>query len=526
MRHSVFWKIIIVLLLITTLAESVVMFALYQYTYNHAVQDATEKIKFAASSAALAYEYYDPDMLDDFKESGGYLSVVCRGLGITYLYVIEPDVEHMDEIYLATGWGENASEEFINNRYTGYVAEGKLKEEQIRALNGETEVLLHEKNQYDDTMICYTPIKRYYSTSEKKYVDKTKNIVCAEISLSRIMESFNTRFTHTALIILGVSVLIVVLTGVLLYFRVSKPLRRISKRMKGFVSRQGDFFEPLPVKGRDEIAEMSDSFNSMAEEIDRFLMRMSELNRQKAELNIARTIQRGLLEPQEYRGGDVSVTACMLTAKDVGGDLYDYHVLADGSVFVAIADVSGKGVTAALFMSRAITMLNQYAQLGYSPAKILYEYNNRLVGHNPNRMFITTFVAVFNPQTGELVYSNGGHNPPYILSDAPVMLDQRGGAAAGVFPNVQYREYTVQLRPGDRLFMFTDGVTEAQDREGGFFGEERLEAVLRSHADSDAAGLVNAVKDAINDFSNGAEQADDITMLALQVNSGNCSDEG
>ena len=280
------------------------------------------------------------------------------------------------------------------------------------------------------------------------------------------------------------------------------------------------------MKGKDEIAEMSDSFNSMAEEIDRFLMRMSELNRQKAELNIARTIQRGLLEPQEYRGGDVSVTACMLTAKDVGGDLYDYHVLADGSVFVAIADVSGKGVTAALFMSRAITMLNQYAQLGYSPAKILYEYNNRLVGHNPNRMFITTFVAVFNPQTGELVYSNGGHNPPYILSDTPVVLDQRGGAAAGVFPNVQYREYTVQLRPGDRLFMFTDGVTEAQDREGGFFGEERLEAVLRSHADSDAAGLVNAVKDAINDFSNGAEQADDITMLALQVNSGNRSDEG
>ena len=155
----------------------------------------------------------------------------------------------------------------------------------------------------------------------------------------------------------------------------------------------------------------------------------------------------------------------MTTARVVGGDLYDYRILDNGSVFVAIGDVSGKGITAALFMARAITLLNQYAKLGYSPAKILFEFNNDLAAHNPNMMFITAFVAVYDPKTGELTYSNAGHNYPYILSGKLTALNTDNGIMAGSFEDVVFPEYAVKMKPGDCLFMYTDGVTEAENKK-------------------------------------------------------------
>ena len=500
-----------------TFAETGLFIFLYNYTYNHTVKDATANIKCAASTVAKAFEIYNPNNPEDYKNSSDFLKDMCDGLNITYLYVMKPDLKNKDEIYMATGWGDKASEEFKNNRYTGYVAKGKLKDEQIRAYYGEKEVTLHEKNRYDDTLICYTPVTRYFDFDKLEYVDKTVTIACAEVSLSKILSDFNSRYINLVIIILIVTILLFAVTGLILYFKVSKPLRFISKRMKSFVSQKDAFFEKLPVKGKDEIAEMSDSFNTMAEEIDRFIFDLSELNRQKAELNIARTIQRGLLDPQSYKNNDVLIKASMLTAKDVGGDLYDYHVLDNNNVFVAIADVSGKGVTAALFMSRAITMLNEYAKLGYSPGKMLYEYNNSLVKHNPEKMFITTFVAVYNPETKILTYANAGHNPPYIVSDKLKILNEKSGVASGVFKNAQYREFQVKMNSGDCLFMFTDGVTEAQNKDGELLGEERLERVLFSGKNRGAQKLVNAVHKEIKTFAEKTVQSDDITMLALEI---------
>ena len=152
--------------------------------------------------------------------------------------------------------------------------------------------------------------------------------------------------------------------------------------MENFVNDRGKDVEKLQVKGNDELAEMSRSFNLMTEEIDKYIEDIDALNKEKhtqaAELEIARNIQTGLLKPSDYENGSVCISAMMRAAKNVGGDLYDYQVLENGKVFIAAADVSGKGISAALFMSRAITLLHQYALLGYSPAKMLGEYNNTL----------------------------------------------------------------------------------------------------------------------------------------------------
>ena len=464
MRHSVFWKIILGLTIVLTLAETGVLIFLYQYTYDHTIKDSTEDIKFAASSSALALETYDPDDLNDFIGCEDYLNGVCSGLGITYLYVLKPDIETKDELYLARGWGGNASEEYINHRYSGYLAKGVLRDEQIRVMNGEECVVIHEKNEYDDTLICYTPVKKHWSKAKQTTVNEIKSMVCAEISIKSVLANFNQKYLNLAATIVGATIVILILTGIVLYFRVSKPLKRISGRMKNFVSQKGAFFEKLPVKGKDEIAEMSNSFNNMAEDIDRFITDLSELNRQKAELNIAKNIQRGLLEKPDFENENVTINASMVAAKIVGGDLYDYCALDNGNIFVSIADVSDKGVTAALFMARAVTMLHQYAKLSYSPSKILYEYNNSLAKHNPNLMFITTFAAIYNPKTKVLTYSNAGHNVPYIISDTLIKLDDEIGSAAGVFEDEAYPEFEIKLNDGDMLFLYTDGVTDAQNR--------------------------------------------------------------
>ena len=286
--------------------------------------------------------------------------------------------------------------------------------------------------------------------------------------------------------------------------------------MKGFVSDRDAGFEKLPVKGKDELAEMSDSFNTMADELEQYIDDVAELNRQKAELNIAQTIQLGLLEPDYFENDKVKINASMTTARVVGGDLYDYRILDNGSVFVAIGDVSGKGITAALFMARAITLLNNYAKLGYSPAKMLFEFNNNLAAHNPNMMFITAFVAVYDPKAGELIYSNAGHNYPYIISDKLTALNTENGIMAGSFEDVEFPEYTVKMKPGDCLFMYTDGVTEAANKSSELFGETQLEEVLHKNKDC-ADNLLNAVTAEINGFAQGSEQSDDMTMLTLQI---------
>lgn len=249
-----------------------------------------------------------------------------------------------------------------------------------RAFEGdESGIVVHITNKNEDKLACYMPVWYYGDSENGKAGAKIKSIVSAEISLQNVTSDFNKKFREFAVIMFIATLTVSISAAVILYFRVSKPLKKISKRMKGFVSDQDREFEKLPVKGNDELAEMSDSFNTMAEELEQYIDDVAELNRQKAELNIAQNIQMGLLEPPSFQNDTVTIEASMTTAKDVGGDLYYYNILENGNVFVAVGDVSGKGITAALFMSRAITLLNQYAQLGYSPSKALFEFKEPLI---------------------------------------------------------------------------------------------------------------------------------------------------
>ena len=235
------------------------------------------------------------------------------------------------------------------------------------------------------------------------------------------------------------------------------------------------------------------------------------------ELNIAREMQQSILPAQFPRGPDFQVYASMTPARNVGGDFYDIVHLEDNRIGVAIADVSDKGVPAALYMMSSRTLLKGAAIGCESPSQVLDEVNSLLQDDSDTGMFVTLFYGIYDPATNEFTYANGGHNPPLIVhaDGSSTVLAMTGGVALGVVPSIQYEQTTVALSPGDTILLYTDGITDATNEEGEFFGLERLQATFAGNPPRDSRAANDAVFEALQNFVGDAAQADDITCLAL-----------
>ena len=235
------------------------------------------------------------------------------------------------------------------------------------------------------------------------------------------------------------------------------------------------------------------------------------------ELNIASQMQQSILPAQFPRGPDFQVYASMTPARNVGGDFYDIVHLEDNRIGVAIADVSDKGVPAALYMMSSRTLLKGAAIGCESPSQVLDEVNSLLQDDSDTGMFVTLFYGIYDPATNEFTYANGGHNPPLIVhaDGSSTVLAMTGGVALGVVPSIQYEQTTVALSPGDTILLYTDGVTDATNEEGEFFGLERLQATFAGNPPRDSRVANDAVFEALQNFVGDVAQADDITCLAL-----------
>jgi phosphoserine phosphatase RsbU/P len=239
------------------------------------------------------------------------------------------------------------------------------------------------------------------------------------------------------------------------------------------------------------------------------------------ELTVASAIQQSLLprDSLPVRGrSDVDMHAAMLPARNVGGDLYDYFLLDGDRLGLVVGDVSGKGVPAALFMAVTRTLVRAVALRGAPPGECLREVNVGLCRDNDAELFVTLFYGVLDLRTGELQYANGGHNPPYLLSpggEPHVLGGEKGGLMLGFTERASYRTERAVLGPGDVLFLYTDGVTEARCG-GAFFSSERLEAFLRQASGGAAEEIVRGVVDAVRTFAAGTPQSDDVTALAVR----------
>lgn len=248
----------------------------------------------------------------------------------------------------------------------------------------------------------------------------------------------------------------------------------------------------------------------------------TQLESLKKDLTTARDIQQYIL-PQTFppfpeESDRIDIYASMEAAKDIGGDFYDFFRIDDDRVALVIADVCGKGIPAALFMAISRTVIRSKGMLYSDTGKCMTESNLPLVAYSADYMFVTVFYAVYNMKTGLLAYCNAGHNRPVLLhSDGTTeVLPKPGNPFVGVYNNVVYKEDTLQMESGDTLVMYTDGVTEACNPEKQMFGQDRFCSTLSSLADKNCRQIIEVVKADISDFTTGAEQNDDITILALK----------
>jgi phosphoserine phosphatase RsbU/P len=240
------------------------------------------------------------------------------------------------------------------------------------------------------------------------------------------------------------------------------------------------------------------------------------------DLDTARSIQFGIL-PKKFppfpERNEFEIFASMQPAKEVGGDLYDFFLLDRDRVGFVIGDVSGKGVPAAIFMAVSRTLMRATALKGLEPDDCLTYVNSLLFQESVSSMFVTMFYGILNYKTGELTYANGGHCLPYVLSKSgDLKVLESTGMVLGILDDRKYGCKRLQLNPGDTCFTFTDGVTEAMNPEEQFYGEQRLEQLLRDKGGLDTTSMVKECFADVHNFINGAEQADDITVLSIKLN--------
>lgn len=312
---------------------------------------------------------------------------------------------------------------------------------------------------------------------------------------------------------------------------IARPLVRLGERARGLP--ETDFSaaaQPAPDTAlttgrRDEIGDLARAFAFMETELYRNVRSLVDVTRERerieGELDVARDIQLGLLPkvfPSFPEREDIDVHASLISAREIGGDLYDFR-LEDDTFSFTIGDVAGKGVPAALFMAITKTLMQAASENNALPGDAVREVNEHLSRDNPNAMFVTAFTGLLDCRTGVLRYANGGHNPPVIVrADGRCeLLDALSGPALGAMDGMDYDSFEARMHPGDLLFLYTDGVTEAMNGQDELYGEARLLALLGRWAGADARHVVAQVVEDVARHAGDAEQSDDITVLVVRL---------
>lgn len=321
----------------------------------------------------------------------------------------------------------------------------------------------------------------------------------------------------TAVLAIGGLTLAVVVSLAMIAFGMSRSIKKINVYLHEIGS--GKFPEvPLTVKTKDEFGDIAASVNEMEESLRDKKRIETELSEKNYDLQIAASIQMSML-PEESRGeeGCYSLFASMTPAKEVGGDFYDHFMTDDTHLVFLVADVSGKGTPAALFMMRAITIIRSYASSGLSPEEIMNRTNLSLCENNKDGYFVTAWLGILDLASASLSFVNAGHTAPVLRKKdgSAVFIQMKRNIVLGVFDSFSYKAESIQLSEGDMLFLYTDGVTEAQNRDEVLFGNERL-LTAAEHSPNNAMALCKEMLSAVNIFSGDAPQFDDITMLAIK----------
>ena len=518
-------SIIILLFAFSAIIEAISYFV-FSKSFVDGYKDNTYRI--AATAATLI----NGDNLEEYLENKGKndeyqntvdaLNTFCNKQNVTIIYVISVDTTNYKSFTSIfnvvnenstsyTPWEIGYKRQTTNEKYEK-AYKSLYNKEKIEV----TIFRKHNLNNQEPHITTMVPIQN----SKKKVVA----ILCVQRPMSEIKSS---RMVFLNLVT-GITVLLAIGVSIIAYkfFRkyVVKPVIKISKETERFVNENTKTKKTLDLESSKitEIKILAQSVDKMEFETVNYINNLEKATKENervgTELKLAKSIQESALTNEFPECDEYSIYASMNPAKEVGGDFYDFYLIDENHLVLTIADVSGKGVPAALFMMITKVLLSSATVNYKTPSEILTSINNQISKKNTTNMFITVWLGILDLRTGKLVYSNAGHEDPVIYrKGADFKIEKTThGIVVGAFENYKYKDNEITLKKGDKLFLYTDGVPEATNNKNEMFGLDRMVNSLNNNFDKDMESLLKNVKKDVDEFVDGAVQFDDLTMLGLE----------
>ena len=485
-------------------------------------------------TAKTAAQYVDADAMDEYVNSGGegeeYTEVwnsldrLCNSSGSTFIYVIIPDRTDYAHIKFIFSTIDH------NSRYTkydfGYLRETtndeyKQKYKELYDKKAEREMVVRDKGyiETDAHITLMVPI-----TGSDGNV---RALLCVQRQMDVLTNMRNLFLNKILNALFFLLFAVIMIQSLFLHRTLLRPLKMISDEATRFSTENTVSTIKLSkqIRNKDEIGTLAGSIDRMEEQIKAYIDNLTAITAEKqrisTELNLATRIQSNMLPntfPAFPERAEFDIYASMDPAKEVGGDFYDFFLVDDDHLCMVMADVSGKGVPAALFMMASKIILANNAKLGKSPAQILTDTNETICANNREEMFVTVWLGILELSTGKLTAANAGHEYPVLRAPNGgfELFKDRHGFVIGGMDGMIYREYELQMELGSKLFLYTDGVPEATNAENELFGAERMLEALNADADASPEKILGQVRAAVDGFVREAEQFDDLTMLCVE----------
>jgi sigma-B regulation protein RsbU (phosphoserine phosphatase) len=466
-------------------------------------------------------------MDDEYVQIVKNMDYMRSNLNVTFLYVLAPI-------------GDDKAI-FIYD--TSSIEDSVLNSKEDRELLGNInvtfpdDVLAHEiLSSGENTTKLHFTTSQYYGNIASSYAPvinsegKVVGLVGVDVSIDDMITEIYKNVATTMLIVAAIVIVGLFLALQLIERTIVGPLKKVKEAAVKFAGSDERNLgtEEIIIKNRDEIGELANSFNKMMKDTRNYVENMKKITIEKeqvsAELSIANEIQRSMLPrifPAFPNKSEFDIYAVMCPAKEVGGDFYDFFMIDATHLVFVISDVAGKGVSAALFMSISKILIKNRAHEDLDPAGILFDVNNQLCMNNELGMFTTAFIGVLDIKTGEVKFSNAGHTIPLVkkVGGSYEFINVKKHFVLGGMPNVKYNTQITQIKPGDIIFLYTDGITEALNSKKELFTQERLRAELcKIDSNTSLKRLAHKVKQSVDDFASDEPQADDITILVLKYN--------
>ncbi len=361
----------------------------------------------------------------------------------------------------------------------------------------------------------------YFNYQNQKFIPYVKNLDNGMVLIICIpkFELFAYLVKHVV-ILLTIFILLGIIVSWLLYYGLKKYIDNPIKKLTDLAHKigEGDLNTEIKIEKPYEFAKLAQTFNNMAKDIKNITKERQSI---ESELSLAKEIQASSLPnvfPPFPDKREFDIFAGMEPAKEVGGDFYDFYFIDENNFMFLIADVSGKGIPAALFMMTTKTLINYIAQSSMSPAEMIETINQKICENNKQGFFITMLVGIVNIKTGKVIFINCGHNPPLVKHNDGGFkyLELESNIVLGAFANAEFAVSEGILGKGDTIFVYTDGITEAVNSSDEQYGEERLLQTINKVSDENIREIATAVKSNVKEFAQGVAQSDDMTMLIFR----------